>query len=262
MHALLSMEAGTATEWEASFACWSWVRAGNTAPLTVLCAGGLPSEPMPGAAEIFVHDRYNGADGGSYSPFNRLYGLADWLRERAPSDPGETLLLLDPDTAVLQRVPDYAPAPNSAVVAWYITNPETYDPLIRRLTSHPECFEHVGIAVPAWLRAGDLAAMLPGWIAQTRALRASGLPVFAWVAEMVAFWLALADSCATVEFVDEACGPNLVHYVINTCGLRFAKYRYHPWEPVAPASDQASPLALALTDLLNEYAELRRSGAA
>ena len=259
MHALLSMEAGTSTEWEASFACWSWQRAGNTAPLTVLCAGGEPSEPMPGAVEVFVHPRYNGVDGGAYSPYNRLYGLADWLAARAtPAD--ETLLLIDPDTAVLAVVPDYAPPPGAAAVAWYVTEPETHDPYVRALTRHPECFSHVGIAVPAWLRRGELEAVLPGWIEQTRRLRRVGLPTFAWVAEMVAFWLALADDCVAVELVDEACGPHLVHYVYGTCGLAFAKYLYRPWDPLLPPSAQATPLARDLSELLDEYAAQRREG--
>lgn len=259
MRALLSMEAGTSTEWEASFACWSWRQAGNTDPITVLCAGGQPSEPMPGADEVFVHPRYNHADGGSYSPYNRLYGLQDWLRARAtPVD--ETLLLIDPDTAVVDVVPDYAPPVGMAAVAWYVNHPEADDPYIRALTRHPECFTHVGIAVPAWLRRDALEAMLPGWIQQTRRLRAAGLPTFAWVAEMVAFWLALADGCTAVELVDEACGPHLVHYVYGTCGLTFTKYLYRPWDPLLPASPDASPLARQLTDLLQEYAALRREG--
>jgi hypothetical protein len=260
VRALLSMEAGTSTEWEASFACWSWWRAGNMAPITVLSAGGPPGEPMPGADEIFVHPRYNGADGGEYAPYNRLYGLVDWLNsprgENTPAD--ETLLLIDPDTAVLDVVPDHAPPFNAAAVAWYVNHPEQYDPYVRRLTAHPECFTHVGIGVPAWLRRDELAFLLPGWIAQTRALRAAGLPTFAWVAEMIAFWLALADTCAEVTLVDEACGPHLVHYVYGTCGLAFTKYQYRAWDPILPPSPDASPLAVALTGLLNEYAALRR----
>lgn len=42
----VSIEAGTATEWQAALLVYSMGRAGELAPLTVLCAGGMPTEPM------------------------------------------------------------------------------------------------------------------------------------------------------------------------------------------------------------------------
>ena len=76
-HAVCSIEAGTSTEWQAALLAYSWHRAGQTDPLTILCAGGTPSEPI--AAEIVTTENYRHWDGGDYPPLNKPASLVDWL---------------------------------------------------------------------------------------------------------------------------------------------------------------------------------------
>ncbi len=250
---VVSIEAGTKTEWQAALLAYSRVRAGETAPLTVLCAGGEAKEPMPGA-EIVVTANYRGLDAGDYAPLNKPAGIRDWLLIAPPAE--DQVLILDPDVVVLRPLPP-GPAPGCRPRADYypldrVNLAETW---VRALTRHPELLESVGI--PVWIDREQLRALAPRWLNQTLAVRRAGALHSAWVAEMVGYSLAAADLGISHEAVTDSCGPAILHYYTNHCGLWWRKSRYVPWNEPAPLVTQDPTLA-AFHALLTEYAALRR----
>ena len=126
------------------------------------------------------------------------------------------------------------------------------------MSAHPELLQPVG--VPIWITAMDLAAILPGWMAQTMALRRNGLPDFHWVAELIGYDLAAADLGFQHLETASACGPFLYHYYTGSCGIRWSKYHYKPWEDIGPTAPAAAPVVKAFGALLREYASCRREG--
>lgn len=248
---VVSIEAGTGTEWQASLLCYSRLRAAEPAPLTVICAGGAPRQPMPGA-DVLVTPTYRHLDMGTYPPFNKPCGLADWLRVDPPAE--DRLLLLDPDMVILEPLPaapDHARGDLFPDMAANLS-----DTWVRNLCRHPELLQAVG--VPVWLPTQLLIAIVPGWIAQTRALRRADALHQAWTAEMVGYELAAADLGVTHEMVVDSCGPTLVHYFPSHCGFWWRKSNYRPWQEPLPVQS-ANPTLRAFRDLLSEYAALRRA---
>ena len=248
---VVSIEAGTGTEWEASLLCYSRLRFGEPAPLTVICAGGAPREPMPGAS-VLVTPTYRHLDGGTYPPYNKPCGLADWFRLDPPAE--DRILLLDPDCVLLGQLPAAPDHPRGDHFADMEANlSETW---VRNLCRNPGLLQAVG--VPTWLPAPMLAAIVPRWIEQTKALRRSGALHQAWTAELVGYQLAAADLGITHEVVVHSCGPTLVHYFPSHCGFWWRKSLYRPWtDPLPVQSD--NPTLRGFRDLLAEYAGLRRA---
>jgi hypothetical protein len=252
---VVSIEAGTATEWQASLLCYSLRRVGERAPVTVLCAGGAPQEPMLDA-QVIVHPNARSLDGGDYSPFNKSWGIACWQLLCGVGD--ETVLILDPDVVALAPLPP-PPAPGAPPRAdcYPQDGVNLQESTVRSLTRHPELLQAVGI--PIWIDAPLLAQVVPGWIERTVAVRHSGALHFGWIAEMVGYQLACADLGISHEVVAGSCGPSLLHYYTGHCGLWFAKSRYRPWNPPPPITS-SDPSLCAFRDLLGEYAALRRAG--
>lgn len=251
---VVSIEAGTGTEWQAALLAFSLSRAAVTTPLTVLCAGGAPREPMLGA-EVIVHPSYRRADGGNYAPLNKPGGIRDWLERTPPAE--DELLLLDPDVVALGPLPA-GPAPGCRPRADYfpLDRVNLADTYVRNLTRHPELLQSVGI--PIWIARDLLRVLAPRWIDQTVAVRRSGSIHSAWVAEMVGYQLAAADLGISHEVVDQSCGPALLHYYTGHCGLWWRKARYRPWEVPAPIVS-TDPTLLGFHALLSEYAAQRRA---
>lgn len=248
---VVSIEAGTSTEWQASLLCYSLLRAGEPAPLTVLCAGGPATEPMAGA-EVIVTPSYRHLDGGNYAPFNKPCGIVDWFRVSPPEE--DWVLLLDPDMVLFAPLP---PPPEVPTGEYYPSNKaDLTEPHVRALTRNPGLLQPVGI--PLWLPREALRAVAPGWRDRTVALRRVNALHDAWVVEMVGYQLAAADLGIRHRCTVHACGPNLLHYAPGICGMWWRKHRYQPWGVPAPAGS-SNPTLVAFVALLSEYAALRRA---
>ena len=126
---------------------------------------------------------------------------------------------------------------------------------MRALTVHPNLLQPVGI--PLWLPTMALAAVAPGWVDRTRALRAVNALHDAWVVEMVGYQLAAADLGIHHVCTVHACGPDLLHYAPGICGMWWRKHRYRPWGEPAPAGS-SNPTLVRFVALLAAYAALRR----
>jgi hypothetical protein len=203
-------------------------------------------------AEVVVHPSYRGLDGGNYSPFNKPAGIRDWLRVSPPAE--EVILLLDPDMVLFAPLPT-PPGPSGEV--YPSTAPNLAEPQVRALTRHPELLQPVGL--PLWLSTTQVAAVAPGWIERTRALRAVNALHDAWVVEMVGYQLAAADLGIVHAETLMTCGPTLLLYTPGVCTMAWRKHRYHPWSIPAPAAS-SNPTMVAFVALLAEYAALRRAG--
>lgn len=254
MELVCSIEAGTATEWQAALLAYSRPLAGEAAPLTVLSAGGPPTEPLTDC-RVVVTPNCRHADGGDYPALNKPYSLRAWLDTNPAT--ADVLCILDPDMALFAPLP--ALSVGDGCMASQVFPPDIRvvltDSLVRQLTRQPSLLRAAG--VPHWITRHDLEAVVPGWITQTERLRRDGRLHFAWVAEMIGLQLAIADCGISQRLVDVACGPGLLHYFRGACGMRWYKGTYRPWEPVSVDRREA-PEARRLLALLNEYAALRR----
>ena len=253
LHAVCSIEAGTATEWQAALLAYSWRKQGIPDPLTVLCAGGLPTMAID--AEVVVTGNARHVDGGNYAPWNKPYSLWDWYDQGGPSE--ATVLLLDADMVALGPLPQEPVSRYTPSGEMYPSIPASLrDPLVRQLTGHPALLQPVG--VPLWIDSGILGLLVPVWVEKLGQLRRHALPHDRWVAEMIGYSLAAADLGLYHNEVMLSCGPALFHYFIGHCGLRWDKGSYHPWEALPPVNPDAPAVVQSFGRLLDEYAALRR----
>lgn len=284
MEAVVSAERGTATEWQAELLAYSFARLSDPTHLTVLMAGG-GGEHLQRAdpnLTVFSHPVYRLSDlpgwtppatvgegpyqapAREYPPYNRLFGLRDWLQSDGPS--GQDVLVLDPDMVLLQRLPGWAVAAGKPMCQAFEWMDQVVAGPAKQVTDNPQLVLPFG--VPMLFSSQDLRCMVPKACLLTQELRTQPLP-YPWVAEMAGVVAATAQCGETANLVDIDCTV-ILHYFGEHCTSRYGwkadeqpwrslKNGYRPWERVdAPAG--ANAITEQLAAIVNEYAEVRVGG--
>lgn len=250
-HTVFSAESGNATSgWQAELLAWSFRRAGEQGPLTMLCAGG--DDQVPGV-ETFSHRNWRHAYGEDYPPYNKPAGLHEWLQAGGPDC--DTVLIVDPDclwfgTTLEEWLGDLTLRPGEAV-----TQSWSYHGGLKAFCNSVKHPLVVPVGIPTLIRTDDLKAAVPWWLTHTRAIRQTRTmhdPF--WNAEMGGYMLAAAEIGLRQELMDVDCGPLLHYYSWRPCIDGWQKYEYRPWEPL---SVSGSPARQALAALINEYGATR-----
>lgn len=260
-HTVVGVESGTPTIWQAELLAWSFKRAGETGPLTFIEAGGHHEFDHGDTFET-VNYRSAGHDdyprkipGDEYPPYNRPYGLRDWLEADGPRE--DTLLIVDCDFAWFE--PFRVPAVTQGHPWAQTWGGNQY------MRWHRE--DHPGtqaFGVPLIIHRADLAEMLPRWIERTHAYRDVVGIYKPWMCEM--YGMAMAAQIEGLTFtLGDFDADTFVHYFPYRDGLKwhepgglrgFNKFYYRPWEPVPV---EGPPLSRRFAELVNEYAGSRCS---
>ncbi len=252
-HTVFSAESGNATSgWQAELLAWSFHRAGEPGPLTMLCSGG--NDRVAGC-ETFATNRWNDLDGDNYPPFNKPLALQDWLSKGGPKC--DKVLIVDPDClwfgtplAEWLGVLEIELAPRQALVqSWdYHGGLQGFCAGVK----HPLV---IPVGIPLLIRTDDLAELVPWWIRHTRWIRHTHTmrdPF--WNAEMGGYMLGAAEIGLRQELMRIDCGPILHYYSWRPCIDGWQKYDYRPWSRIPV---QGPPARRSLALLINEYAELQ-----
>lgn len=248
LHTVVSISAEPAgyQDWQARLLAMSHARVGQPGPLTYLVATAGAPPAIPGAA-VLTHPPASPHPhtGDNYPPYNKPAALTAWFAQAPPSE--EIICILDPDCwfrapvcprvrrghAVAQRM-DYMRAEEAAAAL----RPYRADVLRRRL-----------MGIPLFVHRDDLAALVPGWVRYTAALRADPVTraALGWVAEMWAYLLAAAD-CGLQHhrrqlawsLPGQPLTTPLVHYCYSYPGdappsaWQWCKRTYRAWDAVPP----------------------------
>jgi hypothetical protein len=255
-HTVVALEHGTCTVWQAQLLAWSFLRAGERGPLTLIEAGGIDKFDHGDVFEIpnYRHpspnDDYPRADPGDDHPvFNRLYGLRDWLEADGPR--AEAVLMVDADTVWFDRLGFGKVRPGFPVSQNWWDNPY--------MAEFCSSNGAQAIGVPLLMHLDDLRRFVPRAIERMHAVHDTPTMVNRWMDEMGGF--ALAASCLDMEFslldFDDGSGA-ILHYYSNRLGITaegFDKGTYHPWDSVVI---KGPPASKRLCRLVNEYVASRR----
>lgn len=252
-HTVFSAETGNATSsWQAELLAWSFHRAGEPGPLTMLVSGGADSVP---GCETITTQNWRRMDGDDYPPFNKPLALQDWVSKGGPQC--EYVFIVDPDClwfgtplAEWLGTTDIVLPPKVALAqSWdYHGGLQAFC----RGVNHPLV---IPVGIPLLIRVDDLKALLPWWIRHTRWIRHTHtMKDPFWNAEMGGYMLGAAEIGLHQELMRVDCGPVLHYYSWRPCIDGWQKYEYRPW---ARLEENGSPARRALAALINEYGETR-----
>jgi len=272
IHAVASIERGTYNVWQAELLAYSWRRAGINDPLTFLCAGG--EVDIEGAESVAVRNHSYGEDNlppnaGYYPPWNKPFGLLEWLQSTNPAS--ESVLILDPDMVAVEQIGQIRAVRGRPLAEgpWWWMGPSLTDPAIRARSRNPDLVASVG--VPMLIHADDLREVIPGWLRKIHELRVDaaagrpGVPADPWVAEMTGYVLAAADLGLEHRLHRFTCRP-LIHYfgappsAFCLSPYPWSKYDYQPWSEPPRVGADMPPQVWEFREILAEYAGIRRAG--
>ena len=260
LETVLTTDGSSYQAWQADLLAFSHRSTGQQGELTrvVIASGSVPA--FAGfTVQVAPHDAYP----ASYPPYNKPWGIAEWLRV-APTRQ-RAILLLDPDCVFLSTI-DLPVIPGQPIAqpAPYL-DPWCHSDLIRRHGLSPEGVQPIGI--PLLVHQSDLSAVAPHWVARTNDIledRRSHKQV-GWVAEMWGYALAaasldlhhavvpLAHLCA-----DDCLSRPLIHYCDRAASVDgswgWDKRSYLPWTLPLPAPEATPLAAAAVVEIVSYYA--------
>jgi hypothetical protein len=250
-HTVVGLERGTWSVWQAQLLAWSFKRAGEPGPLTFIEAGGV-DEVDHGDVFETVNYRFAGHDDypreqpeDQYPPYNRLYGLRDWLAADGPRE--DTLVIVDCDFAWFERFD----CPEAMRGSPWAQDWMRSDFMRWHCDDYPGC---QAFGVPLVMHRDDLALILPRWIERTHAYRDNRKINNRWMSEMYGMSAAAQLEGLTFSLGDFDDGA-IAHYYPYREELAgrygFNKHNYVPWEHVPV---EGTPLNQRLATLINEYA--------
>ena len=235
------------TIWQSELMAWSFHRAAQQGPLTILVSSddGIPVEIE--GAEVFMTRNFRNSRGDDYPPHNRPYSMLDWY-ERGGGPQADTVLMIDPDCIFAEHIPDDAfPAqPGLAYAQSWWTHP-TLAKFCRKVGNGTEA-----VGIPIFIDSGDLQLVLPWWIEHNHAVRAHKSLDNMWMAEMAGYILAVTEPDCRVE--QELIAIDKSSLVHHCCIDNWDKNQYRPWLPLTVTGSAARQ---SLARVINEYVAYR-----
>ena len=267
IHTVFSSDDSVYQQCQTDLLVHTYQKVGQSGRLTRLWAGAGEPPAFPGYVFKTPSYAYHPVSGDHYPPYNRLFGLAAWLRETPP--PEETILHLEPD--FIFTSPIEAEVERGRPIAhpfWHMY--VRYAPTVaRRHCAHPERIQPVG--VPKLIHRDDLIEILPYWQAKTEAIRDDPQcrEEAHWWSDMWGYVCAAAelDYHHTVQEFGHHTSQDrsypLIHYCVPVEVLspawQWYKGDYVPWQTVPPPPATAPYAMRVLIRELNELAVLKRA---
>jgi hypothetical protein len=278
MRVIFSCENTAYMRWQAELLHYSYTRCGMHAQLTALVSetgeglNGFPCEV------VRVSNYRNWLRNDEYEPLNKPGGIREWAAYGG--SPGETVLIIDPDSFFVRPVPDPGPLRRGEACAdahEYMRPDLAYTRLVLNRHCPRECrpfFQPVGIYIV--IRRDDLAALAQRWLEKAIDIRSDKacrekLPHGGWISEMLGYAIAAAE-CGIRHRISrfaQSTGTGslqcpIIHYCfpLNASGrdwrqeqkepVLWSKWNYKPWQhpPVDRATTSES------RELLRGLAEL------
>jgi len=275
---IFSCENTAYMRWQAELLHYSYARSGMRAQLTALVSE--TGEPINGftCETVRVGNYKASLPKEIYEPLNKPGGIQEWAAHGG--SPGETVLIVDPDSFFVRPVPDPGPLRRGEACAdthHYMRADIEYNKLVldrhcpREVRSF---FQPVGIYI--LIRRDDLAALAPRWLQKAMEIRSdkvcrAKMPHSGWISEMLGYAIAAAE-CGIRHRISkfaQSTGTGslhcpIIHYCfpVNASGhdwregqsekVLWSKWEYKPW--AHPQVDRAT--TAESRELLRGLAEL------
>ena len=280
MQVIFSCENTDYMRWQAELLWYTYTKVGMRAQLTALVS--RTKEPIRGftCSTAEVGNYKNHSQTGVYTPLNKPGGIAEWVASCGIEE--ETILIVDPDSVFVGRVPDPGPLQKGVAHAerhdYMDINLPMSQTVLRRHCDQNRRVEVQPVGIYIAINKTDLEALAPLWLQKSIDIRndqicCSALPDEGWISEMWGYAIAAAELGIRHHITNfsQVTGSNcLQHPIIHYCfalqselsphanvrdqtpSTVWSKWDYQPWQfpgPVAAATIEGKVLLENLSEL-------------